>query len=293
MADLTIENFWKRRLTISPITSTSLVTGWSVEASSLSTFKEAPLAINTEYSKQGDEETCPILLVSAPGAVGKSTLAREIAHATGAVYIDLAEADPVGGNTLSGGLVKSGIYNDWQNQSTAVLIDGLDEARFRVTQQSFEAFLSDVAELAANRAVPTVLFGRTGAIQDTWLLLDAAKVAVFEIGYYGPDASIEFSEAQLRALRPSTQHADAERRAIALLLEKLRTQTESDGDRFAGYAPVLRAVAERVAGVGNASALSAEIEKGERPVTLQTVVSAIAERERSKLGGLQFEDRKD
>ena len=94
----------------------------------------------------------------------------------------------------------------------------------------------------------------------------------------------------MRALRPGSPHADAERKAIALLLGKLREQTESDGDRFAGYAPVLRAVAERVAGVGNAAALIAEIEKGERPVTLQTVVTAILERERSKLTGLHFDN---
>ena len=135
-------------------------------------------------------------------------------------------------------------------------------------------------------------FGRTGAIQDTWLLLDEVKAAVLEIGYYGPDASIDFANAQLRMLRPKSQHADAERRAITLLLERLRAQTESDGDRFAGYAPVLRAVAERVAGVGNPAALTAEIEKGDKPVTLKNVVDAILERERAKLSNLQFEDEK-
>lgn len=278
MTDLTIKNFWKRRLAISPPTSTSLVRGWFIENEGLKTFREAPLAINTELSKAGEEETSSILLISAPGAVGKSTLARQIAFSTGAIYIDLAKTDPVGGNTLSGGLVKSGLYSAWESQTAAVLIDGLDEARFRVTQEAFEAFLSDIVQLAKGRKIPTVLFGRTGAIQDTWLLLDGADAAVLEIGYYGPDASVEFANAQLRTLRPNTQHAEIERQAIELLLERLRMQTESDGDRFAGYAPVLRAVAERVDAVGNAAALIAEIEKGEKPVTLQTVVSAIGYR---------------
>ena len=158
MTDLTIDNFWKTRIAVQSVSGTSLVRGWSFETDGLKTFMEAPLATNTELSEAGDENTSSIILISAPGAVGKSTLARQIAFTTGAVYIDLAKADPVGGNTLSGGLVKSGLYPAWQNQTTAVLIDGLDEARFRVTQEAFEAFLADVAELAKGRNVPTIMF---------------------------------------------------------------------------------------------------------------------------------------
>ncbi len=292
MSNLTIENFWMPRLAVSPVDSGSPVRGWSVKSEGLSTFKEAPLALSTELSADDNPRSSPLLLVSAPGAVGKSTLARQIAHQTGAVYIDLAKADPVGGNTLSGGLVRSGLYANWQAGTTAVLIDGLDEARLRVTQEAFSAFLDDVAELAKGRTVPTILFGRTGAVQDAWLLLSDSGVetAVLEIGYYGPTASIDFAEARLRAARPNSPHTVAERRAVELLLERLREQTESDGDRFAGYAPVLQAVAERVARVGNPANLVADIERGEQPVTLQTVVSSILERERGKLDTLQFEN---
>ena len=292
MPNYTIQQFWKPRLPIAPVPSATLVRGWSIESDGLTTFKEAPLALSIELSSDSDPEHSPILLVSAPGAVGKSTLARQIAYETGAVYIDLAKADPVGGNTLSGGLVRSGLYPQWQAQNTAVLIDGLDEARLRVTQEAFEVFLADVVELSKGRAVPTVLFGRTGAVQDAWLLLSdtAVEIAVLEIGYYGPDASIEFAEARLRAALPDSPHRAPQRRAVQLLLERLREQTESDGDRFAGYAPVLHAVAERVAKARNPAALVAEIERGEQPVTLQTVVSSILERERGKLDTLQFDD---
>lgn len=289
---LTLDNFWTRRLKVKAPDGLGAVRGWSLEKCGLPTFKEAPLSIDEDLSSEGQEETSPVLLVSAPGAVGKSTLARQIAYITGAVYVDLSKADPVGGNTLSGGLVKSGLYSAWEDGSTAVLIDGIDEARFRVTQEAFEAFVSDISQLTKGRVIPTILFGRTVAIQDTWLLLDSngTQSAVLEIGFYGQEASVDFAEAQLRAARPRSPYAQAERRAIELLLSKLREQTESDGDRFAGYAPVLRAVSERVAGVGNPAALIGEIEKGERPVTLPKVVSAILERERGKLAGLSFED---
>ncbi len=290
--DHTIEKFWKPRLNVNRVTTASLIHGWSFENTGLDTFKEAPLELSTEFGSDDDSERSSILLVSAPGVVGKSTLARQIAFVTGAVYLDLATADPVGANTLSGGLTKSGLFPHWQTETTTILIDGIDEARLRVTHEAFEAFLSDIAEISKNRKVPTVLFGRTNAVQDAWLVLaeSDADVSVLEIGYYGPEASLYFAEARLRVARPDSPHRGPERRALELLLERLRDQTESDGDRFAGYAPVLQAVAERVAKEENPAALIAEVEKGEQLVTLQTVVSAILERERGKLRTLPFEN---
>jgi hypothetical protein len=288
MPDFTIENFWKPRLGTrggqGPFDS--LIDGWSFVTNGLPTFREAPLGSSPELSADADPMEASVLLVSAPGAVGKSTLAREIAFQTGAVYVDLAAAEPVGSNTLVGGLVKSGLYESWNGGSMGILIDGLDEARLRVTQEAFEAFLLDIDQLSRSRSVPIVLFGRTGAIQDAWLVL--GDTAVLEIGYYGREAATDFAEALLRAERPTSPHAAMERKAIELLLSRLREQTKVDGDRFAGYAPVLQAVAQRVIREGNASVLVAEIEAGAQPVTLKVVVSAIMERERGKLNNLQL-----
>ena len=288
MTNYTLDYFWKNRLPQHRPLVSSPLRGWHYAPSGLATFREAPLTESDGLGAEGDASTSAIILVSAPGAVGKSTLARQIAALTGAIYVDLAEAEPVGGNTLSGGLFRSGISNEWQTGNAAVLIDGLDEARLRVTQEAFEAFLSDVAAMAKDREVPTVLFGRTGAVQDAWLVLtDKLPVAVLEIGYYGPDAASEFAYAHLPKDSP---HLAVARKAVDLLLNRLREDTSGDGDRFAGYAPVLQAVAERVAQEGNPSALVSQVEKGEQPVTLQTVVEAILEREHQKLQALVLED---
>ena len=292
--NFTIDNFWKKRLVVKPVPDATLTDGWSFVKSGLPTFVEAPLAPSTVVISQTKPEEGTLLLVSAPGAVGKSTLARQIAAATNAVYVNLAEAAPVGGNTLSGGLVRSNIYDAWKTGRTGVLLDGLDEARLRVTQTAFEAFLIDVAEISKGRSVPTVLFGRSGAAQDAWLILSLndVDVPVLEIGYYDSDSAIRFAEILLRSLKSDSPHTEPEREAIVLLLEKLRAQTETDGDRFAGYAPVLQAVANRVATERNPSALVADVKKGEQLVTLQSIVDAILDRERGKLNPLQFEDHK-
>lgn len=292
MLNYSIQDFWRARLPVASAKTATLITGWMFDLAGCATFKEAPLAVSTELGAMADPQNASILLVSAPGAVGKSTLARQIAFASGAVYVDLAKADPVGGNTISGGLVKSGLYLDWQSQATTLLIDGLDEARLRVTQEAFEAFLADVVQLSRNRTVPIVLFGRTGAIQDAWLFLGdiPAEAAVLEIGYYSREAAVDFADARVRAARPSSPHAAVERRAVELLLDRIRAQTTVDGDRFAGYAPVLQAVSERVVREDNPAALVAQIEKGTQPVTLQSVINSILERERGKLNTLPFED---
>lgn len=291
MTNYTIEEFWKPRLDRAKAAKSSGLAGWHTSVPTMSTFVEAPLKLSDNFGER-DVQAAQVLLISAPGAVGKSTLARQVASYTGAVYLDLAEAEPVGGNTLSGGLVKTGILADWQADNAALLIDGLDEARLKVTQEGFEAFLADIAYLSQGRTTPTVLFGRTGAIQDAWLVLsDQLSVSVLEIGYYPPDVAFEFAKSRLYANNPENPHFDTACRALELLLERLRENTAEDGDRFAGYAPVLEAVANHVAREGNPSTLISQAEKGVQPVTLQNVVEAILTREQQKLQSITFEDK--
>ena len=142
--------------------------------------------------------------MAAPGAVGKSTLARQIAYVTGSVYVDLASSGPVGASTFIGEIVNSGLHDDWRSGAIAVLLDGLDEAKLKANEEGFHSFLSDVADQSADRAVPTVLFGRTAAIQEArdFLVKHPTEVSVLEIGYYGPEAALDFANSELRVLKP-------------------------------------------------------------------------------------------
>ena len=289
---LAIDPFWTSRLdtVISP--PLTPLPGWVQVTQPAPMFREAPLYSTDEFPSSFTPYDSSLLLVSAPGAVGKTTLAKQIAYCSGAIYVDLAQSDPVGGHTLSGGLVHANMYQSWTTATTTVLLDGLDEARLRVTQEAFEAFLADVLVLSTGRALPTVVFGRSGSIQEAWYALAQRgfEAPVLEIGYYFESEAIEFAHARLRSAAPNRLHPDVDRRAIALLLERIRSQTKSDGDRFAGYAPVLQAVSEQVGNEGNPAALVAEIEKGTQPVTLHDVAISILKRERTKLEPLTFED---
>lgn len=295
MTNYTIEGFWNSRLAASAKADQSaLIRGWSFQDQGLGTFKEAPLTLSGEVGVEDNPMESSLILVSAPGAVGKTTLAKQIAYSTGSVYIDLSDAEPVGANTLIGGIANSRLYQNWENDSIAILIDGLDEARLKVTQEAFDAFLSDIARQSENRSMPTVLFGRTGAIIHAWIVLTETleNVPILEIEYYGVEDAIEFAEASLRASKSSTRFQSVERNAVALLLEKLREQTANEGSRFAFacYAPVLQAVAKQVESETDTQALIERITRGEQSVTLQSIASALLEREQTKLRGLQLQD---
>ena len=288
----TIDDFWMRRLSGATTVPTTLLPGWSFVTTGRDAFVEAPLELSHQFGQDDDPENADLILVSAPGAVGKSTLAQQIAYRTNSVYVDLAVAGPVGANTLSGGLFRSGLLTGWQNGTTALLIDGLDEARLRVTPDAFDEFLRDVALSASSRSLPTVLFGRTRAIEEAWLVLDDEHVttAVVEIAYYDRDTARAFVQARIASQLPEDPHHAVRRDAADLLLTALREQVDADGDRFAGYAPVLVAVAENVATESNPAALVQTIKTGHEAITLHSVVDGILGREHKKLLSLPFED---
>lgn len=76
---LTLESFWRVILPFArPAATNKLVKGWSVEAEGVPGFQEAPLELSTELNPDTDPKASPIIFVSAPGAVGKTTLAKQI-----------------------------------------------------------------------------------------------------------------------------------------------------------------------------------------------------------------------
>ena len=292
----TIRDFWIPTLgsASAPIEAEVLPLGWTTDIAGLSTFVEAPLELAADF---GPEMPYPILLVSAPGAVGKSTLAKEIAAQTGAVLIDLAQAEAVGSSTISGGLAWADLFNPFRRGDVALMIDGLDEARMRVTDDSFTAFLEDICKLARADGRPITLFGRTSAVEEAWLHFSEMgfEPPVVEIKFHGPDSALDFAMRRIASARAERGEnveaaADADEGAARHILSSLEQQAEVDGDKFVGYAPVLIAVSKRVAAERNPMALVQGLKRGVSVLSLNDIVDAILERERTKLEPLVFTD---
>lgn len=298
--DYSIGSFWQTRFAqVAAQAPSKSLRGWSHAMPHASSFVEASLSLRADCSDLSQS----VWMIAAPGAVGKSTLAREICAATNAVYLDLAAADTVAGNYVVGGLVNAGLWNAWQAGSTTLLVDALDEARLRVTQSSFEDFLVDVANVAANRSVPIVLLGRVGIIEEAWTILnERANLSppIFDIELFHADrarafvlsalhrlATVEDRTTSKRAfphLTASLQaHAGVYSDAVRSVVEHLTDATRADGRQFAGYAPVLEAVATFIASEPN----PARIDEATRSIlqgqVLSRVTSEVMVREAGKL----------
>ena len=291
----TINKFWKGRLSVPDRKISKALEGWEHIDSKVETFLEAPLHLKSGFG-DADPEKSNVILVSAPGAVGKSTLARQIAFETKAILLDLAEADPVGANTLVGGLARTNLYQSFQQGEASIVIDGLDEARMRVTQASFAAFISDVADLAKPNCKPVILFGRTGAVQEAWLWLaeEGIEAPVLEIGYYDQERAAEFAKIQAQKIRGELKMREPDGRAIDLIMGRLKSDLQAEAS-FVGYAPVLIAVAKQVADrkerdSQNTQELISRIEQGQAKITITTISNDILSREQRKLSSLSFED---
>jgi hypothetical protein len=210
--------------------------------------------------------------------------------------LDLATADTVAGYYLSGGLDRNGLSQAWDRGETTVLIDALDEARMRVPEASFEDFLHDVLAKSQGRRLPTVLFGRTGVIEEARIMLAIAGIEcpVLTINFFDQPQAVRFILSALGRLETARAYTGLATRLSARrqeyetvtsrFVETLGRTTAEDGTTFAGYAPVLEAMANLLAGATNISTLQHVPEQLQDRV-LQELTRRILDREAEKLRG--------
>lgn len=298
--EYSIKNFWQQRFSpLASQTPSKSLPGWIHSAAHAQSFVEAPLFLRTDFADLSQN----VWMVAAPGAVGKSTLAREICAATNAVYLDLAAAATVAGNYLVGGLVNAGLWDAWQRGQTTLLVDALDEARLRVTQTSFEDFLVDVANVAANRSIPIILLGRVGIVEEAWTILNERSgltPPIFDIELFHADRAKSFVLSALSRLAGLEErvsgrkvyphlagalqaHSSVYEDAVGFLVDHLTAATKSDGRQFAGYAPVLEAVATVIASEPNPARIGEAMKAILQGQVLGRVTSEVMNREAGKL----------
>lgn len=210
-----------------------------------------------------------VVILSAPGAVGKSTLAAELAWRTGAPLWDLSQFQ-VGSKTFSGTIFEAydfeatGVIKRIGNGEFLFVLDALDEAQVRAGSQNFDAFLTDLATfLEEPRAKPTiVLLARSDTATWIELVLEDARVplAVYEISYFDESQAKSFIEKRLDERRASdgkpalhrqqTKPFEDSRTALFTAIYTLfgvpaaEAWTDVRVRDFLGYAPVLEALSE-------------------------------------------------
>ena len=148
-----------------------------------------------------------VVLISAPGATGKTAMSQYLSYSLSIPIFDLGNYAAVGANTIVGLLMKEVQSEDvfkYQSGLTSgkysLIIDGLDEASIKVTQEGFEAFLNDVVFFAkASTGLSFVILGRPGVMEDASMILEnnGIKTILLEIEPFTIPKAVEFIDHQM------------------------------------------------------------------------------------------------
>ncbi len=214
-----------------------------------------------------------VLLISAPAAVGKTTVALAIAASTGAPLWSLSETQ-VGSNSFVGGVLRAfgadryaQIIDGLTKANSLLVLDALDEAHLRAGVENLEAFIKDLAGAIKGSGLrpSVVLLARveTAAIVELMLQMYGLEPANARLEYFDEPAARRFLDTRLTNHWNRLDHAlvhrqnpAAYRQAVdgvfAFMYECFGCTTEAPWSSqnvrsFLGYAPVLEAIADYLA----------------------------------------------
>jgi hypothetical protein len=204
-----------------------------------------------------EQEKPAVILISAVGATGKTTLAQVLSNQTKLPLLDLAKHKPVGDNTLTGLLTQAfsfdnltNIFEGLSKASFGVIVDGIDEGRSKTNAKAFEAFLDDVVRLCKGApATSFVLLGRTQVLEDCWVYLGekGIEAGLISILPFDLDGARRYIDAFTRG--DSSKQSGEYRQTRDMILDKLSAAFGKGSDAsdqnflsFIGYPPVLDAI---------------------------------------------------
>lgn len=220
---------------------------------SLTKIESPVFYVAPKYNEIHNASDAKFILFSAPGASGKSTLAKYIAHKYGGLYWNLARIT-LGENSFHGTLWRAmqqdQLLNYFQalNEGKAILIlDAFDEAEMISGRAGIEYLLKDLNAVTQESIMPTVyLFARTESALfiSEFCEKNSISYSHYEIGFFEEYNAKNFIEEKLRrsgkAITPIVKSCiDEQFRVIRRLLGK-----DELANSFIGYAPVLEALAE-------------------------------------------------
>lgn len=211
----------------------------------------------------------PIIIFSAPGAVGKTTLAKYFSHSRGSYYWDLSKMK-LGDNTFIGTIAK---HFGTQNLGNILaklnlgqlnfFFDGFDEAEMVSGLDGIYSFVKEVYESTKNSPFPAaVFFSRTETVEWIKMVLDEVQerdsYSIYEIDYFDEVGAINFIKQNLDELDDNNYnvHPATFNRAIEKIFSTIAKGLNIDEENiwnsivsksFLGYSPVLQTISSYIA----------------------------------------------
>lgn len=166
-----------------------------------------PLLTNQILPGGTDFNDAQIVLISAPGATGKSAMTKFLSNSLNIPIFDLGKHEPVGSYSFLGMLYKTLETGDMVSMLSglsdgrhSVIIDALDEGAAKTGQGAFDSFLNDLAEIASkSNGLPFVIFGRSSVLEYTALYLEEKhiKTVLLQIEPFTIKQANEFIDKQM------------------------------------------------------------------------------------------------
>ena len=281
-------------------------------------FVAPPLRMLTD---SGDGFRHPIVLISAPGAVGKSTLADHISAGRATALWDLSRIQ-IGDNTFIGTLAETFgakqlqiVLDGFHKGQTLFVFDAFDEAELLSGWDRVESFVKDIWRYTHESPYIAAVFlarSETAARLDdllTELSEGAPRHTRLEIDYFDESGARKFITRQLERVHERFQH-EQHPQPFEQVLDGLFAEVSSvlgfeerdpwsvkECRSFLGYAPVLQALAKFVAPYRNLHELAMELRRSRsqnRLGILPSILNGLVDREKEKfLNALRQKPRPD
>lgn len=223
----------------------------------------------------GTNENAKIVLISSPGAVGKTAFSNYISAKFKIPVLDLASNSAVGDSTMTGLLADTypdlkSVKDKLKEGRMTILVDALDEGLLKVSLAGFIAFLNDIIKLTKatdDSSSPFIMTGRPGVMMETAQYLESNGISYvwYQIEPFTITQAKNFID---KAVDPPVEYRKTYNEARDLICDSIECFFKNQGNaenrsfkNFIGYAPVLIAIAKVFEKSKNYSELSSKLKK--------------------------------
>lgn len=226
--------------------------------STLQEIKHEEFYYPSPLIKTRADDNSKVILFSAPGAVGKTVLAKHIAYHYGGLYWNVA-SKPVGGTSFAGeiahavgvgnGAQQDDLYRKLNCGESIFVLDSFDEAALISRRDGIKDFLCEIGEILADATSPSIVL--TARTEMSRFICDTCDeiglpLTCFDIDYFEENEAPLFIGKYLehKGIRVNQK----QERSIEAYLEeiKLHLGTKINRKSFIGYAQVLSILARQV-----------------------------------------------
>lgn len=220
---------------------------------SLELIEKTVFYVQPHYNELHKDNAAKFVIFSAPGASGKSVLAKYIANRYCGLYWDLAKIT-LGENSFHGTLFRAlqpeqfqAFFEDIKSGKAILVLDAFDEAEMISGRLGIEHLLKDLDDTTKGSIEATIfLFART---ESAMFIADYCEkneihYSQYEIGFFEEYNAKEFIKKKLeyegKTITPTVTACIDEQFAV---INRLLGDTEVS-KTFLGYAPVLEALSK-------------------------------------------------